>query len=239
MVNRTLAEKFWPGQPAVGKSFHLHGGKPIEVVGVVADIKYNSLSEAPQPYVYLSLAQLYVTGVTLMVRTAGEPAAVLPTVERTVHRIAPGLPLVAADTMPAKLRGALWGPRLGASLLTLFGCLALGLAAFGIYGVMSFWTAQRARDIGIRMALGAPRSRVLAMVLAQGMAQVALGLALGFGLALAASRLARSLLIGTSPTDPVAYVVMPAVLALVALLSIYAPARRATRVDPTIALRVN
>jgi predicted permease len=237
VVNRTLAEKFWPNQPAVGRRFTFHGSRPIEVVGVARDAKYLSVSEDPQPYVYLPLAQQYAASVTLLARAARDPAAVLPSVERQVRALAPGMPLVGAGTLSDQLDASLWAPRLGASLLVLFGALALALSAIGIYGVMSFSVAQRARDIGIRMALGAQPGNVLGMVVAQGMRQVALGMAVGVALALASSRVAASLLIDTSPTDPVAFVATPLLLALVALLSIYAPARRATRVNPTKSLR--
>jgi len=237
VVNRTLAEKFWPHQQAVGQHFHFHGSPPIEVVGVARDAKYTSLSEDPQPYVYMPLAQQYAASVTLLARAAGDPATVLPSVERQVRALAPGMPLVGAGPLAEQLDASLWAPRLGASLLVLFGALALLLSAIGIYGVMSFSVARRARDIGIRMALGAQRGEVLGMVVAQGMWQVALGLAAGLALALASSRLAGRLLIGTSPTDPVAFLATPLLLALVALVSIYAPARRATRVNPTVSLR--
>jgi predicted permease len=237
VVNRTMAEKFWPHHSALGKRFHFHGKPAVEVVGVARDAKYNSVSEDPQPYVYQPLAQSYTTAVTLVARTAGDPLAALPAIERQVRALAPGMPLVGAGTLAQQLVASLWAPRFAASMLALFGALALGLATVGIYGVMSFSVAQRSRDIGIRMALGARRGAVLGMVLRQGMTLVALGLAAGVALALAASRLAANLLIGISPTDPVAFLATPPLLALVALLSIYAPARRATDVDPTVVLR--
>jgi macrolide transport system ATP-binding/permease protein len=237
LVNRTLAGKYWPHQDAVGKRFHFHGTPPIEVVGVARDAKYTDLAEEPQPYVYLPLAQNYAAGVTLMVRASQRPAALLPAVERQVHALAPGMPLVGAGTLADTIETSLWAPRLAASLLGLFAALALALAAVGIYGVMSFSVAQRSRDIGIRMALGARRGKVMSMIVGQGMVQVACGLAGGFAVALAGSRLAASLLIATSPTDPVAFAATPLLLALIALLALYAPARRATRVDPTLALR--
>jgi predicted permease len=237
VVNRTLADKFWPHQDAVGKRFHFFGGTPIEVVGVARDAKYTSLSEAAQPYVYLPLAQRYTTAVTLLARSTGDPAAALLAVERRVRQLAPGMPLVGAGTVAQQIDASLWAPRLGASLLALFGVLALLLAAIGIYGVMSVAVAQRARDIGIRMALGAQPGSVLGMLVRQGMLQVALGLLAGFAVAFGVTRLAASLLIGTSPTDPVAFAVTPLLLALVALVSVYLPARRATRISPTEALR--
>jgi predicted permease len=237
VVNRTMAEKFWPHQDPIGKRFHFHSKPMVQVVGVARDAKYGSVAEDPQPYVYQPLAQEYVTGVTLVARTSGDPGALLPSVERQVRALAPGMPLVAAATMENQLAASLWPPRFAASLLVLFSALALGLSTVGLYGVMSFSVAQRSRDIGIRMALGAQRRTVLRMVLAQGMMLVACGLVGGLMLAFAVSRLASSLLIGISPTDPVAFLVTPLLLTAVAFVSTYAPARRATDVDPVVALR--
>ena len=237
VVNQTLAEKFWPHQSVLGKQIHFFNGHPIEVVGVARDAKYTNVSEGPQPYVYMPLAQRPVTAVTLLGRAAGSPATALTEAERRVRQIAPGMPLVGAATVAQQLESSLWAPRLGAQLLVVFGALALALAAIGIYGVMSVSVAQRARDIGIRMALGAQRETVLTMILARGMIQVAIGLAIGFAAALALTRLAAQLLIGTSPTDPVAFLATPVVLTLVALVSLYLPARRATRVNPVVTLR--
>jgi len=204
---------------------------------VARDAKYETVSEDPQPFAYLPLAQGYVTGVTLVVRASGDPGALLPSVERQVRRLAPGMPLQGAGTAESKLATSLWPARFGAILLTLFGALALGLSTVGLYGVMSFSVAQRVRDIGIRMALGAQRRTVLRMVLAQGMVMVGLGVAVGLVLALAVSRLARSLLIGVSPTDPVAFLLTPILLAAVAFASTWVPAWRATAVDPVVVLR--
>ena len=237
VVNRTMAEKFWPHQSVLGKRFHFHGQPAVEVVGVARDAKYNAVAEDPQPYVYEPLAQNYASGVTLVARTAGEPLAVLPSIQRQVRALAPGIPLVGAATLAQQLDASLWAPRFAASMLAVFGALALALATAGIYGVMSFSVAQRSRDIGVRMALGAGRATVLKMILAQGMRLVAIGLAIGLGLSFAVSRLAGSLLIGVGPTDPVAFLATPPLLAVAALFSIYIPARRATAVDPTVVLR--
>jgi macrolide transport system ATP-binding/permease protein len=237
VVNRTMAEKFWPRQSALGKRFHFHSQPAVEVVGVARDAKYNGVAEDPQPYVYEPLAQNYVGGVTLVARTARDPLSVLPSIQRQVRTLAPGIPLVGAATLAQQLDASLWAPRFAASMLALFGALALALATAGIYGVMSFSVAQRSRDIGVRMALGAGRASVLQMILGQGMRLVAVGLVIGMGLSLAVSRLAGSLLIGVGPTDPVAFLATPPILALAALFSIYIPARRATAVDPTVILR--
>jgi predicted permease len=237
IVNHTMAQKLWPGQSGLGKRFHFFSRPSVEVVGVARDAKYDSATEDPQPFAYLPLAQNYTTAVVLVTRAAGDPLALLPALTRQVRALAPGLALVIQGTLPQQVHRALWAPRFAASLLALFGALALALAMLGIYGVMSFSVAQRARDIGVHMALGARRAVVLGMVLGQGMRLVAAGLAIGILLALAVSRLASGLLIGVSATDPVAFLATPPLLALVALVSIYIPARRATDVDPTVVLR--
>jgi len=237
IVNRTMAEKFWPHQSPLGKRFHFHGKPLVEVVGVARDVKYDSVSEDPQPYVYQPLAQAYSSGVTLVARAGRAPLAVLPSILRQVRALAPGMPLVVNGTLAQQIGRSLWAPRFAASMLALFGLLALILATMGIYGVMSFAVAQRSRDIGVRMALGARRNIVLGMVLSQGMKLVAAGLVIGLLLAFAFSRVAAGLLIGISPTDPIAFLATPPLMALVALVSIYLPARKATAVDPTVVLR--
>jgi putative ABC transport system permease protein len=171
------------------------------------------------------------------VRADRDPLPVLLGVQRQLRALAPGMPLVVQGTLAQQIDDSLWAPRFAASLLALFGALALLLATLGIYGVMSFTVAQRARDIGVRMALGARRGAVLGMVLGQGMKLVAAGLAIGLLLAVAVGRLASGLLIGIHPIDPVAFLATPPLLALVALFSIWIPARRAATVDPTVVLR--
>jgi predicted permease len=238
VVNETMARKFWPGADAVGKRFRFFGDDSLsEVVGIARDVKYNALGEDPQPYIYEPITQRYMSGVTLIVRTSAAPGPLLTTVEREVRELDKDLPLVGISTVSQILHGALWAPRMGASLLAIFGGLALVLAAVGIYGVASYSVSQRRREIGIRMALGADRRDVLAMVLRQGMAVTASGLAIGLVLALAAARLVSNLLFGVSPTDWVAFGAACLVLGLVALVANLFPARRATAVDPTVALR--
>jgi predicted permease len=237
IVNRTMAEKFWPNESPLGKRFHFHSKPPVVVVGVARDAKYNGVAEDPLPYVYQPLAQAYTTNVTLVAHASRDPLAVLPSILRQLRALAPGMPLVVNGTLAQQIDSSLWAPRFAASMLALFGALALILATMGIYGVMSFSVAQRTRDIGVHMALGARRAVVLNMVLSQGMKLVAAGLVAGILLAYAFSRLAAGLLIGISPTDPVAFLATPPLLALVALASIYLPARKATDVDPTVVLR--
>ena len=239
IVNQTMADTLWPGQDPIGKRFHFFGQEPVSVVGVARDIKYNFPGEDPQPYVYEPLAQRYVTNVTLVVRTERSPESILAAVQKEIRAMAPTMPLVGVSTVPDLLDASLWAPRAGASLLALFGALALGLASVGLYGVMSFSVTQRSREIGVRMALGAQQRDVLRLVLRQGLTVVGAGLLAGLLLAFGATRLVANLLFGVTPTDPLAFGVTSALLALVAFGATLIPALRATSVNPIIAIRTD
>ncbi|HYG62603.1 MAG TPA: ABC transporter permease [Thermoanaerobaculia bacterium] len=238
VINQTMAERLWPGKDAVGQRFKFFGDAfSVEVAGVVRDIKYGNLGEDPQPYIYQPLEQRSTTGLTLVTRAERDPSAVLPAIQREVRAMAPELPLVNVSTVTKLLDDSLWAPRAGATLLALFGALALALAALGLYGVMSYSVTLRSREIGIRMALGARQLDVLGLVLGQGMKVVAAGGLLGLLLAFFATRLAAGMLVGVSPTDPVAFGTTSALLGLVAMAAILLPARRATELDPIVVLR--
>lgn len=241
VVNRTLAERFWPGQPAaaaVGRRLASLDERPdATIVGVVRDTLYNNPGEEPQPFLYLPLAQTYGPSVTLVARTEESPAALLPTLARGVREVVRGMPLSNVSTVSRLLDNVLWAPRIGAGFLALFGALALVLAGIGLYGVLSTAVAQRSREIGIRMAVGSPREKVLALVVRQGLLWVGAGLVLGLLAAGWLSRYTGGLLIGVSPTDPWVFGGVALVLLAVALVSTLAPARRAMAVDPLVALR--
>jgi predicted permease len=237
IVNETMAKKLWPGRDPVGKRFHFFGDPWVEVVGVARDAKYNFPGEDPQPYAYEPLTQRYVTNVTLVVRAEQDPEAAIAAVQREVRGMAPGMPLVGVGTAPSQLDDALWAPRAGASLLAIFGFLALLLASVGLYGVMAFSVSQRSREIGVRMALGAHQRDVLRLVLRQGLTLVAVGLVVGLAAAFGVTRFVANLLIGVSPTDPAAFGSMAAILSLVAFFAILVPALKAVAVDPIVVLR--
>jgi predicted permease len=239
VVNETMAKKFWPNGDALGKRFRFFGDDEpwAVVVGVARDSKYGFLGEDPIPFIYEAHAQRYGGDRTLLVRTATEPAGLLRGIEGEIKKIDRDLPLVGLGTVEKTINDSLWAPRAGASLLGLFGLLALVLAAVGMYSVMSYSVSQRQREIGIRMALGAGRADVLRMVMSRGMLVVGAGLALGLGLSFALSRLASNMLVGVSPWDAVSFGGAAIVLALVAVLANFFPTRRAAGVDPTIALR--
>jgi predicted permease len=238
IVNETMAKLLWPNQEAIGKRIRFFGETWIvEIVGIARDSKYVALGEDPLPMVYLPLYQHHSPAVTLYVRTAGDPATALGVVRGEVQALERRMPLVAVATMPEVMAQSLWAPRMGAALLGIFGGLALVLAAVGIYGVMSYSVGQRTQEIGIRMALGAQDRDVLGLVLRQGMLVVAIGLGLGLAGALALTNGLSRLLFDVGTSDPVTYAGTAVVLVAVALVACYIPARRASRVDPMVALR--
>jgi predicted permease len=244
VVNETFARRFFPGvdpaREAVGKRVSFRGdeGPWDEIVGVAKDGKYWTIGEAPQPFVYSPLAQSYASTVTLVVRAPGGDArALAPALNAEVRALDAGLPLFDVKTMEEHLGVSLFPARVAAALLGGFGLLALVLAATGVYGVVSYAAAQQTREIGIRVALGARRRDVLRLVAGRGMLLVALGVALGLAGALALTRFMEGVLYGVSASDPLTFALVAALLLAVALVACLVPARRATKVDPMIALR--
>jgi putative ABC transport system permease protein len=238
VINETLARSLWPGEPAVGKRLRLgEDAEPLEVVGVAADARYAGLREPPTAYAYRPVLQSYSPMMMLHVRTAEDPTPLLETVRHEVQALDPALPLLEPRTISQVRNFSLWAPRMGAGLLSVFGLLALTLAALGIYGVVAYSVGQRRREIGIRMAIGADRRNVLRLILRQGMRPVVIGVVLGLAAAVAGARAVSSLLFGVGAADPLALTIAVALLALVALAAVFAPARRASGVDPATALR--
>lgn len=244
IVNEAFAKRYWPGQPPLGKRIQTGAVREgtntapyLTVVGVARDGKYNSLGEDATPFFYSNLTQQYASSPTLIVRTAGNPTDSLATVRNAVETLDKNLPLYDVKTMRQHLGVALLPARLAGGALGIFGLLALLLAAAGLYGVMSNAVAGRTREIGIRMALGANTFEVLQLILQQGMKLVLIGLVIGLAAALALTHLLKSLLFGVSTTDPLTFGAIAGLLTLVALLACWIPARRATKVDPMIALR--
>ena len=238
IVNETFARRYWPGQDPLGKRLAL--GSPSEpmrqVIGVVQDGKYTSLTEDPQPYVCRPALQAYAGMTTVIARGNAEPQKLLSVIRSEIQQLDPRLPLSGAP-MTEKLGLALLPARMAAILFGVFGLLALALAAIGIYGVMSYAVSRRTHEIGIRMALGAPASHVLRLTIGQGLILALIGVALGLSVALALTRSLKSLLFGVSATDPLTYVIVSVLLIFVALLACYIPARRATKINPMTALR--
>jgi len=241
VINQTMARVYWPGQSAVGRQLRLErGGPPVEIVGVVANSKYGSIGEEPRQCVYLPFAQNYQSASIIYLHTEGDPAAVTAAARQVVSALDPGMPVYDLKTMNTHLSGiTLLFVRVGAALVGVFGLLGLLLAVVGLYGVIAHSVSQRTHEIGIRIALGAQTDDVLRMVLKQGMFLTLVGVASGLAAAFAVTRLMSSLLYGVSTTDPLTFILVPLLLASVALLACYVPARRATRVDPMVALRAD
>ncbi len=244
VVNETFAKKFFPGENPLGKRFGFdpETSSQIEIVGLARDAKYADLREEVHPTVYLPWAQeLRSLGTaTFEVRSQGDPATQVAALRQAAREVDANLPLKDIKTQIEQVDETLSMERLFAKLLNLFGLLAQTLAAVGIYGVLAWSVAQRTREIGIRMALGAQRGDVLLMILRQGLVLVLVGVACGLFAAYALLKYLASatrMLYGVSPTDPLTFGGIALLLTLVALAASYLPARRATRVDPLIALR--
>lgn len=240
IVNDTLAARLWPGESAIGKRLRAGteaDGRLYEVVGVAKTGKYWSLDENPKRYMYFPLSQNPTPEMTVLVRTEGDPIGIAGVVRDTVHALDPNLPIYDVKSLETHFGYALWAPRMGASIATLFGGLALLLAAVGLYGVMAFLVSRQTREIGIRMALGARPRDVVRMIVAKGLVLTAIGAGIGLAVSLAVARVLSNLLFGVSPLDAVVFGGVAAVLTGVALTAAYVPARRATRVDPMEALR--
>jgi predicted permease len=240
VINEAMAKIVWPGEEALGKRFAIvNTTNLLQVVGVVETTVIGQIGEDPQPIAYFPIRQQYSPFATLIVRTTGNPEALLGAVRTQVQQLDKNLAFTNGQTVQQILGQGLWAARMGAALLGLFGALALILASIGIYGVLAYSVAQRTSEIGLRMALGAQPRQVLRLVLKQGMVLALVGAGMGVLVALPVARLASGLLYGVSATDPLTYAAITLLLMGVALLACYLPARRATRIDPLVALRVD
>jgi predicted permease len=240
IVNQTFARRYFGSAVAVGRRF-TGWGRPITIVGIVADSKYHALSEPAEPYLYMPLRQLFTasTGVALHVRTAGAPLALAPAVRDAMRDLDPAVPTDLVTTLAAYTSAAYYAQRLAASLLTVLGSMALILSAIGLYSLMAYGVARRRREIGVRIALGATGSSILGLVMGRGLALVAAGIVGGTVLALTAARALSSLLFGVGPMDAAALAGAIGLLTAIACLASYLPARAAARVDPIQALRAD
>jgi putative ABC transport system permease protein len=208
-----------------------------EIVGVVADVKQNDLKEKDYPAVYLPHGTFPQSLMAFIVRSSADPATLSASIRRRVADIDPELPIYDMETMSQAVSASVAQPRFYTLLLAAFAGLALLLAALGIYGVISYTVSQRTRELGIRIALGATNERIMRLVLGQGLALMAAGVAIGVLGALALMRVLSTMLFSVRTTDAATFIVVPVVLAVVAAIASYLPARRAARVDPVIAMR--
>jgi predicted permease len=237
IINEKIAHDYWPRGDALGKRIQLPGEKQMrQIVGVAKTANYSNWGEPPQLCVYVPLEQNYSDAMALYIRTRQDPKQIVTAVQSEVHAAAPQI-MVTVLTGRRVIEGGLALARTGVALLSVFGLLALGLASIGLYGIMAYSVNQRKREIGLRMALGAARTSVIRLVLKQGMKLVAVGIVIGMAGALVLDRLLSSMLYGVSASDPVSIAGAIAVLSTIALLACYLPARKASRVDPLVALR--
>lgn len=240
IINQAFAQRYLAGQDPVGKKIFQpgpSGGTPIEVVGVVGALRSRRLADPARPAMYYPLTQKTEPALTLSVRTARDAAPVIAMLRSVAKSVDANVPLFGARTLAQQKDASLALQRMAADLLGGFGMLALLLAALGIYGVLAYSVSRRTREIGIRMALGAQVTDVLRLVLKQGTSLTGIGLLIGFGGALAATRLLRGFLYEITPWDPLTFALVIVVLAAVSLLAAWLPARKASRVDPLVALR--
>jgi predicted permease len=247
VVNQTFANRFFPNENPIGKRFTFDYKKPdeIEIVGLVKDAKYATQREDTPPTCYLPWRQSVnsVGFANFQLRTNGDPGAAIAAVRQAARDVDENLPLSSVKTQVEQADETLRMERLFARLVTLFGLLAQQLASIGLFGVLAYAVSQRTHEIGIRMALGASRTDVLKMIVKQGMALSMIGVALGLGGAYVLTKYLESwmqlsrMLYGVEPSDPTTYSVVAVLLTVVALIACYLPARRATKVDPMVALR--
>jgi predicted permease len=236
VVNRALVKRYWSGVSPVGSSIGINGDQ-AEIVGIVADVHHTGPANPPEGEVYATFNQLAPRGGFLVLRTAGDPAAVASSLRAAIREIDPNLPLATVRPMASLVSNSTAQPRFLATLLLGFAAVAATLAVMGVYGLVSFSVGQRTREIGVRMALGASRGSVTTMVLGQSLTLVTGGVAFGALGAVALSRVMRSMLFGVEPHDPFTLVTMAMLMLVAALVASYLPAHRAARVDPVTALR--
>jgi predicted permease len=241
VINESMARRLWPGQSPIGKHFYYDAaeGKPVEVVGVSKDGKYQWMFEDPLPYFYLPIGQQHSSQRVLQIRTQGNPQDWKLMAVKQIHALDPALPVYDVLTMEEALGGGngFFLLNMGAGFAGALGGLGLVLALVGVYGVVSYAASRRTHEIGIRMALGADRSKILGMVLRQGFGLALAGIGVGIVVALGLARFLSNMLFGIRPSDPVTFSVVALLLGAISMVACYLPARRATRVDPLVALR--
>jgi len=237
IVSRSLAESNWPGESAIGKRIRLFSPAPMEIVGVVEDVRQTSLVAPSSPTIYIPAAQFGYPVMSVVVKSGRDPLALVPAMRRELRAVDPLLPLEEIRTMEEVLDASLAQRRFGMLLLGFFAASALGLVVIGLYGVIAYGVTQRTHEIGVRMALGASRRDVLRLVLGEGARVTAAGVALGLAGALALSRVLESMLYDVSAVDPLTLGAATFLLVAIAFVASGMPARRAMSVEPVEALR--
>jgi putative ABC transport system permease protein len=236
IINQAMAERFWPGRDPVGATFRAEG-RDITVVGVARTAKIRTLEEAPRPFIYLPLSQDYTPLLWLVARTRGDAERMVPSVLTELRALDPDLMILQTRTMERHLAMMLLPARLGALTFSTFAALALALAAIGVYGIVAYALRTRMREIGIRLSLGAQPAAAVRLLVRSGLRLVLAGVLIGLVLSAAAARLVSGFLFGVPSYDPVTFAAAPTALVLAGALAAYLPARRASTVDPVVALR--
>jgi predicted permease len=236
IVNEAFARRYWPGGEALGRTFR-SDDRVLTVVGVVRDAKFGRLDEAPAPFIYFPLAQRWSSATNLLVRTTGDAHALSRVIRDELRALDPSLPAPTVTTLRQAASVVLLPQRVAVAVTGALGVVGLLLAVVGLYGVLSFSAAQRVRELGVRLALGATRGNVLRLVVSEGLRLAGVGMAIGLLLALAATQALKPFLFGVSPLDPATFAAIGATLGLAALVASYLPARRAAGVDPMVSLR--
>ncbi len=242
VIDERLAKQYWPDSDPIGQELKFNFGRGLQgltVVGIAGDIKSDGYESPSVPHIYVALGQFAPVNAVVFLRSRSVTTVHLgDAVRNVVESLTPNVPVHSIITMDQVVKRSMANRRFSLELLVVFAIAALLLAAIGIYGVMAYSFSQRTHEVGVRVALGAQRLDILRMALGEGMLVVAIGLAVGIAGAVAVTRVFRSMLFGVDATDPVTLAVVAGILAAVALLACYIPARRATRVDPLVALRV-
>ena len=237
IINQAFADRFWPGREAVGQRVRIKGGEALEIVGVVNTTKIRSLGEDPRPACMSTCCNGTGTAAWIVARTSGDAERLVTDIRRLIQDVEPDVFYFQSRTLARHFEIMSLPIKLGALALAGFALLALVMASTGLYGTVSYSVAQRTREVGIRLSLGASRSEVVRLLLASGLRLVAIGAVIGLGAALLLARLLQGLLFGIKAIDPLTFVAVPAVLLAVAFMAAWLPARRAGRVDPQVALR--
>jgi putative ABC transport system permease protein len=239
LINETLAKKHFPNEDPVGKRIAVSwtDGEIDEIVGVVGDIREGALNKEAEPAIYWMHPREPYSGMALVVRASGDAARLAPAVQKEIRSLDPEQPVADVRTMQQVISKSIARPRFNMLLLSIFAGVALVLASVGLYGVMNYSATQRTHEVGIRMALGATRADIMRLVVGNGMLLTLIGIGIGVAASLMLTRVMASLLFGVTATDVPTFLGVSAVLAAVALVANYIPARRATRVNPVIALR--
>ena len=239
VINQTMARRFWPGESAVGKTFAMATAPDtkFQIVGVTRDHRLHTVAERPSPYLHLAAAQRPARYNFVVARSAGDAAQLLSAIRRELLAIEPGLVFVSSSTMEARMAMSLLPQRIAAVLAGGFGAVGTLLAAIGLYGVIAFSVARRTREIGVRVAVGADRADVLALIMRQGMALILIGTVVGLALAALVANALSGALYGIAWFDPAAWAAAVGVMFAAALAANLIPARRAMKVDPITALR--